>query len=333
MAFNLFRKAQTDEGGEAKKPDQKKQMLLLLIIVALFGYIYFFTGIMRPGGEEKTAAEPAKKDSSAMVKQPIPKRDGGGPAEAEQPAPPKPAAVKPEVAKAPAAAPVKPEASKAPAAVKPPAPPKPSPPAPAKPAVSPPVAKAAPPVAKPATPPAKAAPPAKQAVAAVPATPAAADKPAKVSGKFTLLIGEFPEGKLLSEIKASIRKAGVGPLHVKAGKTTKEMHRLVVGEYAEHDQALAEVQKLKKKGVDAFMGEKGDKYVVYAGSYLYADRAEVERDRLLKLGMNASIVKNEITVRLAKVTAGTYGSTEKAQAAADKLKAKGLAADVIELGK
>jgi cell division protein FtsN len=107
----------------------------------------------------------------------------------------------------------------------------------------------------------------------------------------------------------------------------------VVGEYAEHDAALAEVMKLKKKGVDAFLGETGDKYVVFAGSYFYADRAEVERDRLLKLGMNASIVKNEVSIRLAKLSAGTFSSAEKAQAAAEKLKAKGLTTDIVELGR
>jgi cell division protein FtsN len=111
------------------------------------------------------------------------------------------------------------------------------------------------------------------------------------------------------------------------------MHRLVVGEYAEHDQALAEVQKLKKNGVDAFMGEVGDKYVVYAGSYLYADRAEIERDRLQKLGMSATIARSESTIQLARVTAGTFATTEKAQAAADKMKEKGLTTDVVELGK
>ena len=96
---------------------------------------------------------------------------------------------------------------------------------------------------------------------------------------------------------------------------------------------MADVQRLKKKGVDAFLGESGDKYVVFAGSYMYADRAEVERDRLLKLGMNATIAKSEIKVRLARVSAGTYATSEKAQAAAEKLKAKGLTTDVVALEK
>jgi cell division septation protein DedD len=313
-------------------------MLLLLIIIAIFGYMYFFTGLMRPGDEEKQA-EPVKKESPGMVKQAIPKREGAGKEEA---AAPKPAPAKTEVAKAPEA--TKPEVPKAPATApakpQPPAPPK-AAPAPAKPAPAPvpaPVAKVTSPAPKPAPAPAKAAMPAKPtapkpAAVAKPAEPSGEEKPAKSAGKFTLLVGEFPEGKLLNEVKASIKKAGVGPLHIKAGKTTKQMHRLVVGEYTEHDAALAEVQKLKKKGVDAFMGESGDKYVVFAGSYLYADRAEVERDRLLKLGMNATIVKNEINIRLAKVSAGTFPTAEKAQAAADKLKAKGLTTDVVELGK
>jgi cell division protein FtsN len=140
-------------------------------------------------------------------------------------------------------------------------------------------------------------------------------------------------GKMLKEIKATIKKAGVAPIHVKTSKVTKQMHRLVVGEYAEHDQALGEVQKLKKNGVDAFMGEVGDKYIVYAGSYYYADRADIERDRLQKIGMNATIVRSESTIQLAKVTAGTFATAEKAQAAAEKMKEKGLTTDVVELGK
>lgn len=324
MAFNLSRKAQSGEG-EAKKPDQKKQMLLLLLIIGLFGYLYFFTDLLRPKGEE-TLDESAKPQSSAMVKQPIPKRGGA----ADDVAPAKPAPAASEPVKAPAPVPAKPvpppvQAKPAPAPVAPakastPAPP-PKPVA-AKPAAAP--AKTAIP-AKTTSPPAKPA-PAKPTVAAV-------AQPATATGKFTLLVGEFPEGRLLSEVKATVRKAGVKPLHVKSVKTTKQMHRLVVGSYAEHDQALADVQKLKKKGVDAFLGEVGDKYVVYAGSYLYADKAEVERDRLLKLGMNPSITTSEISVRLAKVLAGTYPSTEKAQEGAEKLKAKGLVVDVVELGK
>ena len=66
---------------------------------------------------------------------------------------------------------------------------------------------------------------------------------------------------------------------------------------------------------------------------MYADRAEVERDRLLKLGMNPTVSKSEIKVRVARVSAGTFASADKAQAAAESLKKKGLTTDVIELGK
>jgi hypothetical protein len=327
MAFNFSRNAQPVEG-EAKKTDPKKQMIILLLLVALCGYLYFFTGIMRPKSDEKPVTQ-AEVVSPAMVKQPIPKRGAGGADAEEQLA---------EPAKPAPAAPV-PVAKPTPAPPAPVAKPAPSKPAPAP--TPPPVAKAAAPAPKPvpvkaAVPPKPVAQPAPAPVAkpaAKPVVPAGTDVQAKATGKFTLLVGEFPVGKMLKEIKATIKKAGVAPIHVKISKVTKQMHRLVVGEYAEHDQALGEVHKLKKNGVDAFMGEVGDKYIVYAGSYLYADRAEIERDRLQKLGMNATIARSESTVQLAKVTAGTFATAEKAQAAVDKMKEKGLTTDVVELGK
>lgn len=328
MAFNFSRNNQPVEG-EAKKPDQKKQMIILLLIIALFGYLYFFTGMMRPKGDEKPVTQ-AEVVSPAMVKQPIPKRGAGGADTAEQLAEP----AKPAPVAKPAPAPPAPVAKPAPAPPAPVAKPAPAP-------TPPPVAKAAVPAPKPVpvkavVPPKPVAQPAPAPVAkpaAKTAVPAGTEGQVKATGKFTLLVGEFPTGKMLKEIKATIKKAGVAPIHVKTSKVTKQMHRLVVGEYAEHDQALGEVQKLKKNGVDAFMGEVGDKYIVYAGSYYYADRAEIERERLQKLGMNATVARSDSTVQLAKVTAGTFATAEKAQAAQEKMKEKGLTTDVIELGK
>jgi len=101
-----------------KKSDKGRQNALLLVLLALvggFGYLYFFTDVIRPQAENKPVETPVAQ----AVKKPLPARETADaksevkPATADQ----KPAeAVKAEPPKAAPAAPVAPVAPAAPAA-------------------------------------------------------------------------------------------------------------------------------------------------------------------------------------------------------------------------
>ena len=193
-------------GSSAQRGSSRQLLLLvLLIFLALAGYLYFFTGLIRP--REKAAPQPAP---AAEAKKPLPPRPGQPAGEEEKkialgatPAPPGVAQQGPPGA--PPAAPSAPQGTAKPAApaeqapapaVKPeavkPAPPAPAQPAPAKPApeqklAAPTKAEGTkPPTAgsvKPAAPPASVPPPAAAGPAAAPAAkgqpPAAAVKPSE----------------------------------------------------------------------------------------------------------------------------------------------------------
>lgn len=315
--------SQTSDKPEAGKKDQKKQIILLVLIIALFGYLYFFTGLFRPAST--VPVEQEKKVAATMVKKPIP--DRGGAVKSPEPSVPAPPSALPEQA----------TQKQAPPAPKPP----PAAPVPAQEKPQKAVVKPAPKAEQKPAAPAKPSPPKEIPKAAVPeksqplpvksAQPkASAGVPAKTSAaSYTLFIGEFPEGKVLNDAKGVLKKNGIAPVAMKSVSITKKMHRLVSGEYTEHDAALSQVQKMREKGVDAFMIEGNAAYIVYAGSYLYADRAEVEKERLQKNGMNVSIASSDIKVKLFKVTAGSFPSPELAEKAAGKLKEQGLTPRVV----
>lgn len=101
---------------ENKGGNTRILLLVLLLLVAVFGYLYYFTGFIKPR-EEATSPEPVQ---TAQVKQPIPPRPEGEPAgegakdgekpdpsaveapktEVAKPEPPKPEVKKPEPTKA-----------------------------------------------------------------------------------------------------------------------------------------------------------------------------------------------------------------------------------------
>src|SRR6185369_4046987 len=109
----MANKLGTDAGGSKQgtgeeKGTQNVLLVVLLVLVAGFGYIYFFTGLIKPTQEQKLAEAPAVPQ---VIKKPLPSPDGGpvkgaagGATEAKtEVAPP----VKPEPVKAaPAPAPV-----------------------------------------------------------------------------------------------------------------------------------------------------------------------------------------------------------------------------------
>ncbi len=316
---------------------QRVLLLVLLLIVAAGGYLYFFTGLIKPR-EEVAKSAPAQP---ATVKMPIPPRS-------EQPAPSKEAAaVKPEEKKAGEAAQGKPALSPAPAPAQPAAQPAPSQPAPPKPAAVPvkpetvKAAKAAP-SAKPAAPPitkaqssvpaASATGPQKQATKTKPA----AQKETRVAAKrggYALQVGSFITESSVREALARLKKAGVAPVAKTVEKKSEPMNRLFVAEFSDHDEAAAELAKVKKTTADAFILRENSTYAVYAGSYFLAAKAAAEQDRLYDKGIKTLMKKSQVAVSVTKLTAGAFPSRTEAQQAAARLKKQGLTAMVVKTGK
>lgn len=340
----------TNKGGS----NTRVLLLVLLLLVAVFGYLYYFTGLIRPQAETPQP-QPA---ATSHVKQPIPPRPA-----AEQPAPPaaaakpaaseaagtkvegKPVPAKPgpapaaapksQVVKAPQAKPeqktVKAEPSKV-AKVAPPAKP-----APSKPAAT--AHKQAPEKSagkEKKMPAAAKAKEAKRRPAKVASSKAvAAKKPAAIAGheeggEFTLKIGDYVVPSVMDKAKAKLHAAGLSPTIKQGPKIKEPMIRLYLAEYADQDSARAELTKLRDATAEAFMLNEGGKFRVYAGSYFLHDRALKERDRLAAQGIKVTLKNASVSVPTLLLTAGSFGSRAEALKAAGKLKKQGLAATVIE---
>lgn len=370
MAKEFF--PEEDENAAQKKSSQQRLLLLLLLLIILFAYLYFFTGLIKPRGEQASA--PTPPPAPAVVKKPLPPRPNAAEAPAAKPAeatPGKPAeAGKP--AAAPAAAPAKPEAAAKPAApaakpeaaAKPAAPTTPAKPAPAKEAKAAPAkeakpapakeAKAAPAKeAKPAAPakqakaaPAKEAKPAAakeaKAAAAVEAKPAAktATK-AKVAksaatspkGGFALELDNDLAESEIPAVTNKLKKAGLTRVVTIKSHKGEPMHRLFLADFGNHDEAAEELGRLKGVAPNAFMLKESGRYAVYAGSFMREGKAAVEQDRLYDKGVRLVLKKANIPVTVVKVRAGSFPDPTSAEKAAASLKKSGLTAKVVKAGK
>ncbi|MCM2357917.1 MAG: SPOR domain-containing protein [Geobacteraceae bacterium] len=308
-------------------------LLVLLLVVAAAGYLYYFTDLIRP----KEAPKPAPVQT-AEVKQPIPPRPGqpageGAPAKPGEAKPsqsaPAPAPPQGGAPAAPIALPAKPAAAQKPAPVAAP----PVKPEPAK------VAKVEVP-AKPAAAPAPAAKPAPPAAAAkkgaAPAKPASKVEKAAVKrkgGSYALLIGDFVPDATFAATQAKLKKSGITPVRESDIRAAEPMNRLFVAEFNDQDMAEAELGKLKKLTADAFLIADSGRYSLYAGSYFTEGRTAAEIKRLTAKGIKPVARKTQVTIKVTRVTAGSYPSAEEARKDAARLKKLGIVAKVVKTGK
>lgn len=334
-------------------------LLVLLLLVAVFGYLFYFTDLIKPR-QEAQSPEPVQ---TGQIKQPIPPRPDGlpsGAAPAEQPKPaeatppaagqPEPAMVAqeqkaPEKGKAEPQMPVKPAA---PAEKK--VQPKPAEPAKAvvdakqkdlqsktddkqKTAASATGAKEAKKPAaasaKPKTAAAKTATKKAASATAVKAQTTGKASSAAETGEYTLRIGEYVVPSAMEKDKAKVRDAGLTPVVKEGGRKKEPMVRLLFGEFGDQETARKELQKLRAATVEGFVLNEGGKYRVYAGSYFVKERALKEQERLEALGYRLSLSKASVTVPTLLLTAGKYGSREEAIKDVSRLKKKGLSPSVV----
>lgn len=335
---------------------QSMLLVLLLVLVACFGYLYFFTDMIKPG----VTPHPAELPSSPppMLKKPLPPR------EVQKAATGLPAVTDAKsAATAPPATPAKPSPAKA-AAV------------PGAPPATPDAGKTAPARQATAAVAAKGAPPAPGAVGRKPAlssggattaaspprstpvapertpVPAAAKKPAVAAGKadaaavsalsrkkrgtalrngpVTVVVGTYQMEEALAADMAKVGKAGLEASVQPGPRTVARMNRLLLGEYADRAKARAELDRLKQHTADGFIMEQRGNYAVYAGSYLQESSAVAEKRRLAAAGINVILKRAEVPIPTKRLTAGRFPDRKGAENALRKLKGVGLTATLLE---
>lgn len=324
--------SETTEGEAQVQPQEKGRqtgmLVLLLLLLGGFGYLYFFTGLIRPQEQP-----PAPQPPPQVIKQPLPARDAA-PADAaktaeqkNQPAPAAaaPVAPKPTVTKV-AAAPVPKAEDKKPVPVKPVAKPE-----PVKAAIAPAVKKPEP--VKPAV-------QVKQAEKSDAEGKAAKSKQTeplrkaavapKKHGPWTVVAGLYVVEEVLAGDLAKVKKAGFSPLMTSGPKRPVAMNRLFYGEYSSKEEAQQAVEKLQRAAGSGFSAQRGSKHDVYAGSYAVLSGAQAEQQRLAAAGVKVSIKKAQVPLASRKLTAGTFTDRKAADDAVKKLKAAGIAAPVVE---
>lgn len=349
-----------DTGGSPKqaagseKGRQNILLVVLLVLVGGFGYIYFFTGLIRPMEEQKPAEAPPPQ----VVKKPLPSREGEA-AKSAAPAAPEVkkeavAPVKPEPTKTVQAVPAVPAAPVAKAVPRPKEePPKPAPLKPVEKKVLPatpgkqpqkqvvakaeekrpaPAEKKQPAMAQKKTPPA--APAEKKVVAAKKPAAKAEKKPVPETGqtsggRWTVAVGNYLLEDALAADMVRVRKAGLEAAVQSGAKRKAPMNRLLLAEYDDRVVARAELDKLKRYTSDAFIIERGGKFAVYAGSYLLDSRATSEKERLAAAGFTLTLKRTDVAIPSKLLTAGTFSDKKSAEAVLKKLKDAGLKPSLI----
>ena len=322
--------SQQETPGEKKK--QSSLLVLLLVLVGGFTYIYFFTDLIKPQEEQKTAEAPAP--APQVVKMPLPPH-GGEPA--------KPVGKPSEKAEAPEGAVPAPAATAAPPA-------KPAQASAAKPATAQSKPKEEPKKAEAPKPADKKPQPvavADKKVAKVAAKveekkPATADKKSTTakegnkkqepivkakkttSDTWSLIAGNYVLEEALSADMGRVRKAGFEPVVKPSARKKSAMNRLLVSEFNDHASAQAALEKLKRHTSDAFVIEQGGKFNVYAGSYLQSESATSEKERLKAAGFTVTIKHTEIAIPSQSLTFGPFKNKKDAVDALGKLKSAGI---------
>ena len=347
----------------AEKGKQNKLLVVLLILVAAFAYLYFFTGLIKPQETLKPSEAPAPQ----VVKMPLPQRDekpaaaaltgttavapgaqkntvtpakpeprkvAEAPEEPQKPEPAKPAKISPPEKKS-----VTPEKKGATPEAKEPktAAAKPQPAAAAKkPASAKENEKVAKTVAKTAGKAQKGVPAGSSGTTKKPASAALHDKekvkavPATGKGPWTVVVGSYVLEDAMASDLTRVRGAGLEADVKEGGRRKSAMNRLLAGEYPTRADARKELDTLKKYTSDAFILEQGDKFAVYAGSYLLTERADSEKERLAAAGIKLTIKHAEVSIPAKRLTAGTFSDKKAADAAVNKLKGIGFKASLSQ---
>jgi cell division protein FtsN len=335
-----------------EKGKQNLLLVVLLVLVCGFGYVYFFTGLIKPQQEQK----PVEAPQAQLVKKPLPSPDGK-PVKAEPEAAPaavvatKPekqepvkAVEEPKKVEAPKTAEKKPLPVAAKVDEKKPAQTEKKPaPAPEKKAAGTPEKKPLPVAAGDSKTVASKKPVEKKVDKVV-----AADKKDTLkterkasaaqavlaesggsSAGWKVLVGNYVLEEALVSDLVRVRKAGLEANVVPGGQKKTKMNRLLLAEFTDRDAAQAQLEKLKRHTSDAFIIDGAGKHLVYAGSYLLDARADSEKERLAAAGFNLTLKRADVYVATKNLTAGNFADKKAADDTMKKLKAAGIKAAVV----
>lgn len=298
----------------------------LLIVLALFGYLYFFTDMIKSHEEPQQKAE-------APVRKPLPRKG--------KPLGTMSTSAKSGVTSLPAKAGVKSVDISQKAGQATPVKPVPSPvPAPApKQSVASPSLKSSP--AKPAPQSASQAlsvvkPQPDKATPPAVATAKSAAKPEFVAAgeaKYAIQCGPFATIRELDPARVALKKAGLSPVTSPGPKRPTLMYRLFVAGYSDAAVAVVERNKLLEATPDAFVLLHEGNYELFAGSYHEEGRAGKMEDRLSAQGIK--VERRQVTAPVAtrRLTAGGFPTKEAAGAVAERLKKNGIACTVTQQGR
>lgn len=320
MDFKFSKDSVESRPGEAPqgKKSQSALLVLLLILLGGFAYLYFFTGLIKPLDVQKTAETPPPPPK--VTKMPLPPRTEGVPPESADTVPDKAEKTAP-------------------------------------PATAPTPATAAAPVIQKQLPitgttgngdktgaknigekkPA-------EAVKSVPAAKKARGPRAKVqgpagktvkakkvvSGPWSLVIGNYVLEEALSADLGHVRKAGFKPVVKPSSRKQAVMSRLFISEFTDRTAAYTTLEKLKRYTSDAFIIGQGNKYSVYAGSYVQNTAALSEKERLKGFGFSGTIRHATIAIPSQSLTVGPFENKQAATAALKKLNSAGIKAALMQ---
>jgi hypothetical protein len=318
MDFKHSKETTDNEAPAQEKGRQTGMLVLLLVLLGGFGYLYFFTGLIRPQEQP-----PAPQPPPQIVKQPLPVRDAVIPGAAKPAVPNVPAVPLPAAPVAPVAKlPQKTADAKAAAvpAVKTPEPVKPAGAvAKAEPKKVLPVKAVEKPIAAAREPQLKQAEPARKKVAVV-----------KPGGPWTVVVGLYVVEETLASDIAKIKKTGLTPVMTSGPKRAVAMNRLLYGDYPSKQDAQQALEKLQRAGGSGFLVQRGAMHEVYAGSYAVLSGALSEQQRLEAAGVKVTIKKVQVPLASRKLTAGTFTDRKAADGALKKLKVAGIGTPVLE---
>jgi len=343
--------AEDDLGAKAQDGGSPKQrpllMILLLVAIGAAGAFYF----MDLGGTAPTVptvSVPAQSDSETVALPPktIPVPPAPSPAETATtpasvtvtPPPPPAAATGPQPPQPPAtesghspAAAEQPDGQKA-AATSTPEPAKQMEAQPAAPEQhSDAAAQTTTAVVKPETAPAAPSP----AAGATSETPAATNPvptpaPKQVAnGTYSLDAGSYLFESNRDSLVGKIKKLGYDPM-ISPVDATLDMTRLRLGTYAKDEvqDALAFARTIEP---GAYSTQAGDRYIVYAGTFLRAGNVAKLTKRFLDEGITVHPEPVEVVRTLSRIRFGRFATQEDAAAAAREIKDAGLQVEVVKL--
>jgi cell division septation protein DedD len=143
-------------------------------------------------------------------------------------------------------------------------------------------------------------------------------------GSWSLVAGNYVLEEALSVDMGRVRKAGFDPVVKPSTRKKTTMNRLFVSEFNDRASAQSTLAKLNRLTSDAFVMEQGGRFAVYAGSYLQAEAANSEKERLKASGFTTIVKHADIAIPSQSLSVGPFSSKKAAEAARVKLKGAGI---------